>query len=44
MKTEQQKPYWLPCPRCKEKTDVKIHEDTTLLILLAQSPYRMKCV
>lgn len=39
MKTEQQKPYWLPCPRCKEKTDVKIHEDTTLLYFLLQCPH-----
>lgn len=39
MKTEQQKLYWLPCPRCKEKTDVKIHEDTTLLYFPLQCPH-----
>lgn len=30
MKTEQQTPNWLPCPICKEKTDVKVYEDTVL--------------
>ena len=31
METEQQAPHWIPCPICKEKTDVKIYADTTLL-------------
>ena len=39
MKTEQQKPYWLPCPICHEKTDVKIHQDTTLLYVPLQCPH-----
>lgn len=30
MKTEQQTPHWLPCPICKEKTDVKVYEDSVL--------------
>ena len=39
MKTEEKKPYWLPCPICKKKTDVKIHEDTTLLYFPLQCPH-----
>lgn len=39
MKKEQQKPHWLPCPICKKKTDVKIHEDTTLLYFPLQCPH-----
>lgn len=31
MKKKQQTPYWFPCPICKKKTDVKVHEDTTRL-------------
>jgi len=39
MKTEQQKPYWLPCPRCKEKTDVKIHENLVPLHIIKRQYY-----
>ena len=31
MNCKERKSYLLPCPICHEKTDVKIHEDTTLL-------------
>ena len=31
MNCKERKSYLLPCPVCHEKTDVKIHEDTTLL-------------
>lgn len=30
MKLEQQPPHWLPCPICRERTDVKVYEDTVL--------------
>lgn len=39
MKTEQQKPHWLLCPRCKNKTDVKVYEDTTLLYFPLYCPH-----
>lgn len=28
---KNQNPYWLPCPVCKELSDVKVYEDTVLL-------------
>lgn len=31
MNHENKTPHWIPCPICKEKTDVKIYEDTVLL-------------
>lgn len=39
MKTEQQTPHWIPCPICKEKTDVKIYDDTTLLYFPLYCPH-----
>lgn len=31
MNNNKRTPHWIPCPVCKEKTDVKIYEDTVLL-------------
>lgn len=31
MSNKNQNPYWLPCPVCKELSDVKVYEDTVLL-------------
>ena len=31
MSDKNQNPYWLPCPACKELSDVKVYEDTVLL-------------
>ena len=31
MKNKEQKDYWIPCPVCKEVSDVKVYEDTVLL-------------
>lgn len=31
MKSKEQKAYWIPCPACKELSDVKVYEDTVLL-------------
>lgn len=31
MNNEKHTLHWIPCPVCKEKTDVKIYEDTVLL-------------
>lgn len=31
MNKENRTPHWIPCPICKEKTDVKVFEDTVLL-------------
>lgn len=39
MKTEQQTPNWLPCPICKEKTDVKVYEDTVLFNFPLHCPH-----
>ena len=39
MNCKERKSYLLPCPFCHEKTDVKIHEDTTLLYFPLQCPY-----
>ena len=30
MNNENQKPHWIPCPICNEKTDIKIYKDTAL--------------
>ena len=30
MKNKEQKEYWIPCPVCKELSDVKVYEDTVL--------------
>ena len=38
MNCKERKSYLLPCPVCHEKTDVKIHEDTTLLYFPLQCP------
>ena len=39
MNCKERKSYLLPCPVCHEKTDVKIHEDTTLLYFPLQCPH-----
>ena len=31
MTSKEQKEYWIPCPVCKELSDVKVYEDTVLL-------------
>lgn len=31
MNNKNHTPHWIPCPVCKEKTDVKVYEDTVLL-------------
>ena len=31
MNNNKRTPHWIPCPVCKEKTDVKIYEDTLVL-------------
>ena len=31
MNNENRTPHLIPCPACKEKTDVKIYEDTVLV-------------
>ena len=31
MTRKEQKEYWIPCPVCKELSDVKVYEDTVLL-------------
>lgn len=31
MNNNKRTPHWIPCPVCKEKTEVKIYEDTVLL-------------
>lgn len=31
MNNKNRAPHWIPCPVCKEKTEVKIYEDTVLL-------------
>lgn len=28
MNNKNRTPHWIPCPVCKEKTDVKVYEDT----------------
>lgn len=30
MNAEQQTPHWIPCPKCNEKTNVKVYQDTVL--------------
>lgn len=30
MNNENPTPHWIPCPICKEKTDIKIYNDTSL--------------
>lgn len=39
MNCKERKSYLLPCPVCHEKTDVKVHEDTTLLYFPLQCPH-----
>lgn len=31
MKNKEQKEYWIPCPVCKELSDIKVYEDTVIL-------------
>lgn len=31
METEKRTPHWIPCPVCKETTDVKVYADTVLI-------------
>lgn len=38
MNNENRTPHWIPCPICKEKTDVKIYEDTVLLSFPLKCP------
>ena len=38
MSNKNRIPHWIPCPICKEKTDVKIYEDTVLLNFPLQCP------
>lgn len=30
MKNKEQKEYWIPCPVCKELSDIKVYEDTVM--------------
>ena len=34
MNKENRTPHWIPCPICKEKTDVKVFEDTETEMLI----------
>ena len=31
MNNKNRTPHWIPCPVCKENTDVKVYGDTVLL-------------
>ena len=42
MNNENRTPHWIPCPACKEKTDVKVYEDTVLLNYPLCCPYCKK--
>ena len=38
MNIENRTPHWIPCPVCKEITDVKVYGDTVLLNFLLYCP------